>query len=329
VSIKKRENGTMTEKTGKAVPEELEGQPLDAVVRGLFSLSWGKSRAFIATGKVQLDGATVTVATRRVRKGSEIELRMNAPRKREAELADDRVIYVDTHVVVIDKPAGVSTIPFDESESGTLDERVRSYLARKAPDRSGRPALGVVHRLDKETSGLIVFTRTWLAKKSLTQQFREHSVVRRYLALAHGDVRPQTIRTHLVSDRGDGLRGSVTRPGQRTSKKKSATKDNAPQLAITHVEVVERLPGATLVACRLETGRTHQIRIHLSEAGHPILGERVYIRRFGGDLHPAPRLMLHAAELGFVHPATERQMQWEQPLPEDMESMLTLLRAKK
>ena len=317
----------MTEKTGKAVPEELAGQPLDAVVRTLFSLSWGKARAFIESGKVRLDGATVAVATRRVRKGSAVALQMNAPRKRDDRLGDERVVHLDTHVVVVDKPAGVSTIPYDGTETGTLDERVRALLAKKSPERAGRPALGVVHRLDKETSGLIVFTRTWLAKKSLTQQFREHTVVRRYLAIVHGDARSETIRSHLVADRGDGLRGSIARPGQRQSRKSRGAGDSAPRLAITHVDVVERLRGATLVECRLETGRTHQIRIHLSEAGHPLLGERVYVRGALRDaVHPAPRLMLHAAELGFVHPATGEEVRWEKPLPEDMASMLTLLR---
>jgi 23S rRNA pseudouridine1911/1915/1917 synthase len=174
----------------------------------------------------------------------------------------------------------------------------------------------VVHRLDKETSGLIVFTRTWLAKQSLTQQFRAHTVHRRYLAIAHGHVQSQTFRSRIIADRGDGLRGSL---GPRAPKE-------AGQLAVTHVEILEKLVDASLVACRLETGRTHQIRVHLSEAGHPLVGERVYIRRFDAPPIPAPRMMLHAAELGFVHPATNAEMRWELPLPADMELTLKRLR---
>jgi 23S rRNA pseudouridine1911/1915/1917 synthase len=177
-----------------------------------------------------------------------------------------------------------------------------------------------VHRLDKETSGLVVFTRTWLAKQSLTAQFRQHTVHRRYLAIAHGDVRSRTVRSFLMEDRGDGLRGSAR-----------GTPGAGAREAITHVEKLEALTGgtpATLVACRLETGRTHQIRIHLSEAGHPILGEKVYIRRWAGTLLEAPRLMLHAAELGFVHPSTEHEVRWEQPLPADMAAVLERLRRR-
>jgi 23S rRNA pseudouridine1911/1915/1917 synthase len=168
-----------------------------------------------------------------------------------------------------------------------------------------------------------------LAKQALAQGFRKHTVHRKYLAIAHGDVRSGTIRTHFVEDRGDGLRGSV-----RGGKSPSARE------AVTHVERIESFARATLVACRLETGRTHQIRIHLSEAGHPLLGERVYMRGWtaapgggspvgphrGQSLLEAPRLMLHAAELGFVHPAAARPVQWEDPLPADMCVVLERLR---
>jgi len=303
--------------TTHAVPTDLAGEPLDAVVRAVFGASWGKARSWIATGKVLVAGAVVTDALRRVDGGAPIELRMNAPRPREGELARDRVVHVDAHVVVVNKPAGVSTIPYDANESGTLDELVRAYLARSSTGARSRPALGVVHRIDKETSGLVVFTRTWLAKKSLTQQFRDHTVHRRYLAIAHGVVRAETFRTRLVEDRGDGLRGTPSRrPGR------GGGEGGAGQLAITHVEPLEQLDGATLVACRLETGRTHQIRIHLSEAGHPLVGERVYIRALAEDRRiPAPRIMLHAAELGFEHPAPERPVRWSEPPPGDFEAV--------
>jgi len=173
-----------------------------------------------------------------------------------------------------------------------------------------------VHRLDKETSGVMVFTRTWLAKQSLTQQFRAHTAHRRYLAIAHGAVRARTLRSNLVADRGDGIRGSIP----------AGVKRQGMQLAVTHVEPVEALRGATLVSCQLETGRTHQIRVHLSEAGHPIVGERVYVRGYQGDVLPAPRMMLHAAELGFVHPATNVEVRFERPPPVDFEEVLRRLR---
>jgi 23S rRNA pseudouridine1911/1915/1917 synthase len=304
------------------VPTELGGRPLDGILRILFGLTWGNARKWIETGKVMVDGQVVLDHGRAVRAGVVVALTMNAPKRQgdsrtRAELDDDAIVHVDTHVVVVNKPAGVSTIPFDGTEKGTLDELVRAWLSKRAKrgDRGERPSLGVVHRLDKETTGLVVFTRTWLAKQRLAAQFRAHTVHRRYMALAHGEVRPGVLRSFLLEDRGDGLRGSA-RGGTGAGRE-----------AVTHVELLERLPGASLVACRLETGRTHQIRIHLSEAGHPLLGERVYVRRFEGPLLEAPRLMLHAAELGFTHPSTEREMRWEQPLPDDLKAVLERLRA--
>jgi 23S rRNA pseudouridine1911/1915/1917 synthase len=334
--------GTGAGKRVETVGPELAG-PLDRAVRGLFGVSWGKARAWIAAGKVRLGGKAVTEETARVPAGAEITLdeRAPAPRSPAARAAGDsggdaglsaevRVLHADAHVVVVAKPAGLSTIPFQDRErrpgtpEDTLEARVRKWVEQGAGSRrAGRPNLGVVHRLDKETTGLLVFTRTWLAKQSLSAQFRRHTVHRRYLAIAHGDVRPGVIRSVLVPDRGDGLRGSMAgRFGGGAPKHKP---EHARE-AVTHVESLEALAGATLVACRLETGRTHQIRIHLSEAGHPIVGERVYIRSYEGPLIEAPRLMLHAAELGFVHPATGLAVHWELPLPDDMRSVMDRLR---
>ena len=305
------------------IPENLAKKPLDVVVRTLFEVSWNKARDWIAGGKIQLDGVVTLDARRLVRGGTHLLLQMNAPRPRPNSLEEKRIVFLDAHVVVVNKPPGVSTVPYDESETGTLDERVRDLLARREKNKGARPALGVVHRLDKETSGLLVFTRSWLAKKSLTQQFREHTTKRRYLAIAQGEVKSLTITTHLVQDRGDGLRGSLEAMRARGMR---GTGGQEGQLAITHVEALEKLDGATLISCKLETGRTHQIRIHLSESGHPILGDRVYSRHFSGEPIPAPRLMLHATELGFVHPATNSPMHWEEPMPDDMKETLTRLR---
>jgi 23S rRNA pseudouridine1911/1915/1917 synthase len=299
----------------KVVPAELAG-PLDRAVRALWSVSWGKARAWIEAGKMRVGGEIVREATARVATGAELTMDERAPRKAAHGAAPVEVVHADAHVIVVSKPAGVSTVPYDESDVDTLEARVRSWLERKGDARGrGRPALGIVHRIDKETSGLVVFTRTWLAKQALSSQFRHHTVHRRYLAIAHGDVRTRTIRSFLMENRGDGLRGSAR-----------GTPPPSAREAITHVERIEALAGATLVGCRLETGRTHQIRIHLSEGGHPIVGERVYVRGFPGSLLEAPRLMLHAAELGFVHPSSQREMRWELPMPEDMRAVLERLR---
>lgn len=292
------------------VPEDLENHALDGVVRVLFSLTWGKARKFVEQGKVTVDGVRETSGLRRVRKGSVIGFDERAPKIRPDELPKKAVVHCDTHVIVVEKPAGISTIPFDERESGTLDEKVRSYLSRVV-GVPGRPNLGVVHRIDKETSGLLVFTRTWLAKESLTRQFRAHTVQRRYVALVSGYMQSKTIVSHILQDRGDGIRGSVERlRGRRPAISQG-------QRSVTHIEVIERLRDATLVSCVLETGRTHQIRIHLSEEGNPLVGERVYIRGYSGPEIPAERLMLHAAELGFEHPRTETPIHFSSEPPQD------------
>jgi 23S rRNA pseudouridine1911/1915/1917 synthase len=283
-------------------------------------VSWADARRLIETGKVLLGGAGAASARRRVLRGERIDVRLHAPRPetvRRQRLEGDLVVYADASVVVVNKPAGVSTVPFgDEApaeQAGALDALVRDVLARRDRIR-GRAPLGVVQRLDKGTSGLLVFARTFAAKKHLGQQLRLHTMLRRYLAIAHGAVPRRTIRSYLVEDRGDGLRGSAL----------DARRGG--QLAVTHVEPLEALAGATLIACRLETGRTHQIRIHLAEAGHPLLGEAVYVRDHRGPRIAAPRPMLHAAELGFRHPADDREVRFEAPPPADFEELLAGLR---
>jgi 23S rRNA pseudouridine1911/1915/1917 synthase len=297
------------------VPPQLDGRPLCSVLRTLAGMPWSRARQFVRTGKIWVRGERATRPERIVGAGESIEIVPSAPRpETEARLERGVVVYIDAHVVVVNKPAGVSTVPYEEGERGALDQLV-AELIRRTTHRRGPPAtLGVVQRLDRETTGVLVFARSFGAKKILAQQLRKHTVYRRYVAIAHGEVRGATFRTFLVKDRGDGLRGSSRRgePGQ---------------LAVTHVEPVERLACATLVRCRLETGRTHQIRIHLAESGHPVVGEAVYVRDFTGDRIEAPRVMLHAAELGFTHPITGREMRFEAPPPADFEQTLAKLRA--
>jgi 23S rRNA pseudouridine1911/1915/1917 synthase len=296
---------------------ELTPAPLDRLLRSLYpGASWNDVRRLITTGKVSIGGARIDDPAHGVQAGATVTIRMTARRAGDAaRLPESALLFVDPQVVVVAKPAGISTVPFDETEAGTLDQLVRDALRRHpAGRRKGpEPELGIVHRLDKETSGVLVFARTLAAKRALKQEFRFHRVERRYLAIAHGRVAEATLRSRLVKDRGDGRRGSTDNP-------------ELGREAVTHVRALETLAGATLIECRLETGRTHQIRIHLAERGHPLLGERVYIKDYGGPLLAAPRLMLHAFELGFVHPATGERLHFELELPTDMERMLAELR---
>jgi 23S rRNA pseudouridine1911/1915/1917 synthase len=302
----------------KEVPEDFDGARLDRAVRKLFGTTWNRARDWIEKGKISIGGIVVTECAVAVRAGSTVRYTEDSPRLRKAmEIGEESIVYLDTHVIVVDKPAGISTVPFEKGETNTLDRAVRDYLSRRfkrsARRKGARQSLFVVHRLDRGTSGLIVFARTVLAKQHLSLQFREHSTRRRYLALAHGRVDSRTIRSHLLVDRGDGLRGS-----SETSPHRGVRCSGGGKLAVTHVEALEFLKIATLISCRLETGRTNQIRIHLAEAGHPLLGETIYLRGFKGDEISVPRLMLHAAELGFIHPVTGEALRFSQPLPEDM-----------
>jgi 23S rRNA pseudouridine1911/1915/1917 synthase len=304
------------------VPQELAGKALDAVVRALADVPWSLARRWIESGKIAVNGSSTFEGTKYVPAGATISRHPRAPSAKSARVTEARnelIEYVDASVVVVRKPAGISTVPFgDESPAErekTLDAVVRDVLAKQDHLR-GRAPLGVVQRLDKMTSGLLVFARSFAAKKHLGQQLRNHSMRRIYLAIAHGDVPKKTFRSRLIENRGDGLRGSL--------KQESLMEG---QMAVTHVEPIEKLNGATLIACRLETGRTHQIRIHLSESGHPLVGETVYVRNFAGQQIKAPRLMLHAKELGFVHPRSEELMVFEQPPPEDFEAVLRSLRS--
>lgn len=309
------------------VQPDQAGQTLAAMLRQrLPGQSWTQVRQLVAARRVRINGELWLDAARRLKAGDKVELTdQSAPKPRTFESI--RIRYVDTHVVVVEKPAGVSTVrhPTEREWSQqrrqlnpTLEDLVTWQLRNKEqPAQGPRARLRIVHRLDKETSGLLVFARTVEAERGLGKQFKMHTVTRRYQAIVHGAVEPQRIESWLVRDRGDGRRGSTTvvALGKR---------------AVTHVEVAEKFNDCTLVICQLETGRTHQIRIHLAELGHPVCGERVYNRKPGqppiADESSAPRLALHAAELGFQHPTTGAAMHWDMPMPDDLHKLVAKLR---
>ena len=289
------------------------GRTVTAFLRARLATSWRRLEDWVARGKVSVDGTAVRVAGQRLTAGERVALRLEARAPAPAHAVT--VVHEDPHVIVIDKPAGMSSVPYDEREEGaTALDDIRNAWRRAG--RSSRGSLRVVHRIDRGTSGLLVFARTQAAERHLAAQFRAHSVDRRYTCVAHGRVEPSRIESALVADRGDGLRGSARRPGQG-------------RRAVTHVRPVEDLRASTLCEVRLETGKTHQIRIHLAEQGHPLVGERVYVRDFvrdGGVPLDSQRLLLHAATLGFLHPATGLRMHFESALPPDFLAALVRLR---
>lgn len=307
--------------------ETQAGRTLAHVVRELFGeLSWSQARELCRRGKVQRNGAVETDAAVRVALGDEVTVTPHAPRVREHLLPENALLHVDAQVVVVNKPAGLISVPFENGDKNTLVDRVRMLLRRQGAAHGGAqgPELGAVQRLDKDTTGVMVFARTLAAKRHLQQQFRVHSIERRYLAIVHGQLQAASFDTLLIRDRGDGLRGSYGHFRRPTGPAPAAAQQA--QRAITHVAPLESLHGASLVECKLETGRQHQIRIHLSEAGHPLVGEPVYIRDFTQPRLQAPRPMLHAETLGFVHPRTEQTVRFTVPPPQDFQTVLERLR---
>ncbi|HET9626784.1 MAG TPA: RluA family pseudouridine synthase [Kofleriaceae bacterium] len=286
------------------------GVTLAAFVKARTAVAWSVAKRQITGGKVFVDGACVTEIDHRLAAGQAVELRQAAPRPRDPT-REGVLVYDDPHIVVIDKPSGVNSVPYEDRETGTAMD-----LIRGAWRRAGKPAttiaLHVVHRIDRATSGLLMFAKSKKAELGLAAQLRAHAMARQYVCVAHGAVKSQRIESFLVEDRGDGLRGSTTRRDQG-------------KRAVTHVEAQAALHHATLCAVRLETGKTHQIRIHLSEAGHPLVGEPVYIRDFAGPVLTAGRLMLHARTLGFDHPITGARIELSSPLPPDFVAVVDRL----
>jgi 23S rRNA pseudouridine1911/1915/1917 synthase len=310
------------------VSAEQAGATLAAILRSrLPGQSWSQVRRLIETRRVKINGEIWLDPARRLKEGDLVEL-MPRPAAKPRQQESIVIRHCDQHLVVIEKPSGLSTVRHPSERewdarrkalSPTLEDLLPPLIARQERGlvKGPLPRLRIVQRLDKETSGLVVFARSVAAERGLGKQFRDHTVIRRYLAVVPGYLPPQRIASYLVRDRGDGRRGSTTLAGVGKE-------------AITHVEVEERLAGYTLLSCRLETGRTHQIRIHLAELGHPVCGEKVYTRWPGGpemvDTSGAPRLALHAAELGFRHPTTGAEIHWTMPLPPDLAAFLDRLR---
>jgi 23S rRNA pseudouridine1911/1915/1917 synthase len=301
------------------VTGEDDGRTLaQALRKRLPEVSWERLRKFIGSGKATVNGDIVHDPVRRLATGEAVAFSMQARRVEPLPDVYVTIIHEDGEVIVIDKPEGISSVPFEKRERGTAMDLVREAWRRQGRAHATATPLHVVHRIDKETSGLLMYAKSKRAEKALQAQLRAHTVERAYLCVAEGDVFSRTIHTHLVRNRGDGLRGSTRRLDQG--------KD-----AITHVKVIEQLTGCTYCEVRLETGKTHQIRIHLSEIGHPLVGDRVYtrdmLRRELTPIH-CDRLLLHAATLGFVHPDGERNMRFESPLPPSFETALRRLRKR-
>jgi len=240
------------------------------------------------------------------------------------------VVYEDEHLLVVDKPAKVVVHPARGHRTGTLVSGLLAHahdlssLAAPDPrDREGHLRPGIVHRLDNDTSGLIVVAKTAATREGLKDLFARHDIERCYLALVVGRARRASYDTPYGRDPASRLRFTSKLPADRAGVRR----------AITHIEPVEQIGPAAMVRCRLDTGRTHQIRVHLAEqAGTPVLGDALYGRRCADEFvrelgERLGRHALHAAVLGFVHPISREQLRWESPLPDELEAALKALRA--
>jgi 23S rRNA pseudouridine1911/1915/1917 synthase len=311
----------------RVLPRQVDATIAAALREWLPGKSWSQVRGLLTGRRVMLSGNICVDPARRLRLSDVVKI-LPHPAAPPPKEEDVRIRFLDAHVVVVEKPAGMTTTRHAEERNWparrrqlqpTLDELLPHIIAKKEKRRrkGPPPPVRAVHRLDRETSGLMVFARTVVAERHLMQQFRRHTTHRRYLAVACGRVTARTISTNLVRDRGDGRRGSTKLP-------------DVGKKAVTHVRPIEQLGEYTLIECRLETGRTHQIRIHLAEQGHPLCGEKVYNQPLFGkplpDSSDAPRLALHAAELGFEHPITGEPMRFEMALPDDLTEFIQGLR---
>ena len=284
------------------VPDDAAGARLDRFLAGLPEVgSRAAAERVLAAGGVQVDGRG-RPKSHRLEGGEEltVEVPDAAPSALEPEELALRIAYEDEHLLVVDKPAGLVVHPAPGHPTGTLVHGLLAYEAAGG-DEAERP--GIVHRLDRDTSGLLVVARSAEAHRRLEKLVRERALEREYLALVCGRPRSRTgrIEAPIGRDRGDRTKQSLD----------SAT----PRDAVTHFEIAEELPRHTLLRVRLETGRTHQIRVHLAEIGLPVAGDPVYGRPGEVGLE---RQFLHATRLAFPHPFSGVEVECESPLPPDL-----------
>lgn len=298
------------------VPAAADGERLDRFVSLVTGCSRSEASRAVAAGQVLLEGSPATKASARLARGQVVSLLFDPFPEREPVMADEGVafgvVHADSSLVVVDKPAGLVVHPAPGHPDGTLCNGLLARFADVA-DAGDPTRPGIVHRLDRMTSGLLVVARTPEAHRSLVAQLADHSVDRVYSAvvLGHPEANAGVVDAPIGRSRRNPLRMTVA----------AGAKD-----ARTHFEMQESFedPDCALLECRLETGRTHQIRVHMATIGHPVAGDDLY----GGE-RPGlglPRMFLHASSLGFVHPATGEHVSYTSSLPPDLAEWLSVLR---
>lgn len=304
----------------ESVPEELAGLRVDQVLAEMFSeYSRSKLQTWMKAGRVLVNGVPLKPKDR-LEGGEHIELDAEPEVVIRCEAQDIPldIVFEDKSLLIVNKPAGLVVHPAVGNWSGTLQNALLNHL----PKLATLPRAGIVHRIDKDTSGLLMIAKTLQAHLALTEQLQERSIEREYIAVVKG---------RMISG------GTVDEPIGRhpTDRIRYAVRENGKE-AVTHYRVMERFARHTSIRVKLETGRTHQIRVHMAHVRFPLVGDMLYAGRFQqvsdstdelkAMLKNFKRQALHAAKLGLLHPDTDEYMEWEQPLPQDMLDLIAALR---
>lgn len=302
-----------------AITEDMRGNRLDLVLAANLE---EYSRSFIQKlferGAILVNGQVCTEKKHKASEGDTVTIDIPEPRKLQMEAEDIPldIVYEDEDVLVVDKPAGMVVHPAPGNYTGTLVNALMYHCGDELSSINGIIRPGIVHRIDKDTSGLLMVAKNDRTHDSLSRQLAEHSITRKYRAIVYDNIKDDkgTVDRPIGRDPKNRLRNAVTEVNSRN--------------AVTHYSVLERFGKFTLMEAVLETGRTHQIRVHMSYIRHPLLGDELYgpVKSKAASKLGVRRQMLHAGILGFVHPATGEYMEFESPDPEDFLQVLQRLR---
>lgn len=305
------------------IAAEMDGWRLDRALATLVpTLSRERIKALISTGQVMLGGAAARDPSAKARTGATYTLTIPEPVPATAEAQDIplEIVFEDEHLLVIDKPAGLVVHPAAGNLDGTLVNALLHHCAGRLSGIGGVARPGIVHRIDKDTSGLLVVAKTDRAHEGLAKQFAAHTIERRYMAIVNGLPNP-------VNGTVDAALGR----SPQNRKKVAIVDADRGKRAVTHYRLLQPLKDAALVECQLETGRTHQVRVHMASIGHALIGDPVY-----GRTKPAHREILkelefhrqalHATVIGFVHPVDRKNCRFESKIPDDMQRLFSNLR---
>lgn len=302
-------------KTELIINGEMDGTRLDLVLSvALEEFSRSFIQKLFEKGKITVNGSVCTQKKYKASAGDLINIELPEPEKVEVQAEDIPldIVYEDDDLLIVNKPAGMVVHPAPGNSSGTLVNALMHHCGDNLSSINGVIRPGIVHRIDKNTSGLLMVAKNDKAHNSLSQQLAEHSITRKYRAIVYNNIREDegTVNEPIGRDPRNRLRNAVTDINSRH--------------AVTHYRVIERFGQFTYIEAVLETGRTHQIRVHMSHIRHPLLGDELYgpVKNKLG----ASRQMLHAGILGFVHPSSEEYMEFESPLPDDFRKVLNKLR---